>query len=46
MGPSASAGRKFSAPTSRTIAITQAMNSGVCVGNVPSETGTRFFCRK
>ena len=43
MGPSASAGKKFSAPTITTTPISQAMNRGVWVRRVPGAEGTVFF---
>src|SRR6201986_900505 len=40
IGPSASAGRKVSAPTTTTTQASKVTNSGVCVGNVPADGGT------
>ena len=42
--PSDSAGMKLSAPTMMMTPMSQAMNSGVCVGRVPAPAGT-FFLR-
>ena len=39
IGPSASAGKKLSAPTMMTTPISQPTNSGVCVGSVPALSG-------
>ena len=43
IGPSASAGKKVSAPTSTITPISKTTNSGVCVGSVPGPAGTSFF---
>src|SRR5208283_1333770 len=43
IGPSDKAGKKLSAPTIITTAISQKMNRGVYVGSVPDVTGTFFF---
>ena len=43
MGPSASAGKKVSAPMMTTTPISIATNKGVWVGSVPRLTGTFFL---
>ncbi len=43
IGPSASAGKKVSAPTSTTVPASSETNSGPCVGSVPAVAGTSFF---
>src|SRR6202171_49759 len=43
IGPSASAGKKVSAPTIRTTPISNPVKSGVPVGKVPALAGTIFF---
>src|SRR5436190_23904820 len=42
-GPSARTGRKVSAATIATTPITSTTKSGVCVGKVPADGGTRRF---
>ena len=44
IGPSASAGRKFSAPTSRTVPSSSMTNVPPETGNVPALGGAIFFC--
>ena len=43
MGPSESAGKNVSAPTTITVATRRPTKSGPCVGNVPADVGTTFL---
>src|SRR5438309_198359 len=43
-GPSASAGKYVSAPTSNTVPISNTVNVTPDTGNVPALCGTIFFC--
>ena len=43
-GPSVSAGRKFSAPTSNTVPSSRTTNVPPDTGKVPALAGTSFFC--
>src|SRR5271163_1344662 len=46
IGPSASAGKKVSAPTIRITPTRSTVNNGVLTGNVPAEGGASFFCAR